>query len=207
MMNLFRPARACALILGATGLIVAAAYAQHDHDAPTEDGHASPPAMHSDMKARCAIDGMKMKASGMVKVELDDSDLHFCNQQQADMFLADPSRHYKTAKVGELVVHMSVLTTDEYVAMMDTMGMARMVDAAKLAGKTHHVTAWVTEGDTEPALDGVELALNAIGADGAISTTALTYNKMMKTYDAAIAAQGDGEHEVAVVITTPPVSL
>ncbi len=159
------------------------------------------------MKARCPIDGMKMKASGMVKVEHDDADLYFCGKQQADMFLKDPTRYYKTIGLGDLVVHMSVLTTDEYVAMMKSMGMGRMVDAANLAGTTHHVTVWVTEGDMEPALDGAGLALHVVGPDGAMSATALKRNKMMKTYDAAITAPGDGEQKVAVVITTPPVSL
>ncbi|MAF12112.1 hypothetical protein CMK11_16835 [Candidatus Poribacteria bacterium] len=209
-MTLFRAAGAFALALGATGMIVAAAYAQHDHDVPAPDAHASTHAEHaanSDMKARCPIDGMKMKASGMVKVEHDGADLYFCGQQQADMFLKDPARYYKTSKLGDLVVHMSVLTKDEHVQMMKSMGMGRMVDAAKLEAKTHHVTVWVTEGDREPALDGAGLALQIVGTDGAMSTTTLKRNRMMKTYDAAITAQGDGEQKVAVVITTPPVSL
>ncbi|MBT7099462.1 hypothetical protein HN937_18955 [Candidatus Poribacteria bacterium] len=198
--------RALALTLGATGLITAAAYAQHDHAAPAHDAHAGDTTT-PDMKARCPIDGMKMKASGMVKVEQADTALFFCTQAQADMFLEDPARYYKTSTLGDLVVHMSVLTKDEYVQMMKSMGMGRMVDAAKLAGTTHHVTVWVTEGDTEPALDGAGLALHVVGPDGAMSATALKRNEMMKTYDAAITAQGDGEQKVAVVITTPPVSL
>ncbi len=196
-----RTAGVFALVLGAATFLGAAARAQHDHGS-----HAAEPPQPAS-KARCPIDGMRMRTLGMTPLERDGATLYFCSQAQADMFAADPDRYYKTSKLGEMTLHMSVLTTDEYVAMMESMGMGRMVDAAKLADKTHHVSVWFTHGDGEPDLKGSGLALRAVGPGGAASTTALRLNKMMKTYDAAIAARGDGEQKVAVVITTPPVSL
>ncbi len=198
-----RTAGIFALVLGATTFLGVTAQAQHDH--ASHAAEATPPA--SKATARCPIDGMKMRASGMTPWEHDGDTLYFCSQAQADMFAADPHRYYKTSRLGDMTLHMSVLTTDEYVAMMESMNMCRMVDAAKLVGRTHHVSVWVTHGDAEPNLKGAGLALRAVASGGEASTTALRYNKMMKTYDAAIAAPGDGEQKLAVVITTPPVSL
>ena len=196
-----RTAGAFALVLGAPALFSVAATAQHDAD--MHASHAEEP--DANATARCPIDGMKMRAAGMTPFEHGDATLYFCSQAQADMFAADPARYYKTSTLGDMTLHMSVLTTDEYIAMMKSMGMGRMVDTAKFEGKTHHVTVWVTVGDTEPDLKSAGLALRVVGPGA--SPTGLRYNKMLKTYEAAIAASGDGEQKVAVVITTPPVSL
>lgn len=202
-MTLFRTAGALVLAVGATGLIAVAAYGQHDHASHTS---AADPSATTTM-ARCPTDGMKMHASGMVKVEHERADLHFCTQDQADAFLADPGRTYRTSRRGDMTFHMSFLPTEEYTGMMKAMGMGRMVAAEKLEGQTHHVNVWVTDGVGEPAMDGAGLALRVVGPDGAGSTTALHYNTMLKTYEAALAVTGDGEQKVAVVITAAPVTL
>ena len=91
----------------------------HEHDKAHHHGD------HTTVgeKVRCAVDGMMMKASAMIKVEQDGKAYYFCNDMQAEMFKANPDTYLQTISVGNLTFDLNVLTMDAYKMMMSHMGM------------------------------------------------------------------------------------
>jgi YHS domain-containing protein len=172
----------------------------HDHTEMHHHGeHGS--------KVRCAIDGMMMKASAMTEMTHDGETYYFCNAKQAEMFKAHPDKYLKQISIGPLTLNLNLLTIDEYKEMMQEMGMGGMMKMDMMKGKTHRMSVYITQGRDEIALEGISLALQITDAKGKETTMPLTYNKMMKTYDAFAAVPAGGKHRIRVLITTPETNI
>jgi len=113
-----------------------------------EDAHKKHEAHHHGVhtavndKVRCAIDGMMMKASAMIKVEHDGKAYYFCNDAQAKVFKANPDRFLQTIPLGNLTFKFNVLTTDEYKEVMSYMGIAGMIKTDEIKAKTHYFSVY-----------------------------------------------------------------
>ncbi|RKU16621.1 hypothetical protein C6503_11900 [Candidatus Poribacteria bacterium] len=158
-------------------------------------------------KVRCAIDGMMMKASAMIKVEQDEKAYYFCNKMQAEMFKANPDKYLQTISVGNLTFDLNVLTTDAYKMMMSHMGMEGMIKADEVKGKTHYFSIYPTQDHGEIALGDVKLAIQVTNTEGETRMALLKYSKMMRTYQGFITMPKGTEHEVRVRVTTPAVKI
>ncbi|MXY27000.1 hypothetical protein F4Y59_02420 [Candidatus Poribacteria bacterium] len=161
----------------------------------------------ADDKVRCAVDGMMMKPSAMVKVEQDGKVYYFCNDMQAEMFKADPDKFLQTISVGNLTFDLNVLTTDAYKGMMSHMGMGGMIKADEIKGKTHYFSVYPIQGHGEATLGDVKLALQVTNAEGETKMTLLKYGKMTRTYEGFIAMPMGDEHEVRIRVTSPAVKI
>jgi YHS domain-containing protein len=179
---------------------------EHDHGHAETHQHADE-AKSSD-KVRCAIDGMMMKASAMIEAKHDGKTHYFCNHKQAEMFKAHPDSYLKQIPFGHLTFNLNVLTIDEYGEMMTDMGMGKMLKMHPPAdGKTHHLSVYLTQHDQDINIDNVELALQITDAKGKTMTLPLKYNGMLKTYHVYAELPAGEKNKIAVVITTPKVSV
>ena len=174
-------------------------------------------------KVRCAVDGMMMKASAMIKVEQDGKAYYFCNKMQAEMFKANPDKFLQAISVGNLTFDLNVLTTDAYKMMMSHMGMEGMIKTDEIKGKTHYFSIYPTQdhaeialGDVkiyptqdhaEIALGDVKLAIQVTNTEGETKMALLKYSKMMRTYEGFITMPKGTEHEVRVRVTSPAVKI
>ena len=158
-------------------------------------------------KGRCAVDGMMMKASAMIKVEHDGEAYYFCSDRQAEMFKANPDKFLQTISVGNLTFDLNVLTIDAYKGMMSHMGMAGMVKTDEIKGKTHYFSVYPTQDHGEIALGDVKLALQVTNAEGETKMALLKYSKMTRTYEGFIAMPKGEEHEVRIRVTSPAVKI
>ena len=158
-------------------------------------------------KVRCAVDGMMMKASAMIKVEQDGKAYYFCNKMQAEMFKADPDKFLQTISVGNLTFDLNVLTTDAYKMMMSHMGMEGMIKTDEIKGKTHYFSIYPTQDHGEIALGDVKLAIQVTNTEGETKMALLKYSKMMRTYEGFITMPKGTEHEVRVRVTSPAVKI
>ena len=186
-------------------LVIFSLNAEDAHKAH-EDHHGD----HStadDEKVRCAIDGMMMKASAMIKVEQDGKAYYFCNKMQAEMFKANPDKFLQTISVGNLTFDVNVLTTDAYKMMMSHMGMGGMIKTDEIKGKTHYFSIYPTHDHGEIALGDVKLAIQVTNAEGETKMALLKYSKMMHTYEGFITMPKGKEHDVRVRVTTPAVKI
>lgn len=178
-----------------------------------EDAHKNHEAHHHDdctavnEKVRCAVDGMMMKASAMVKVEQDRRTYYFCNDAQAEMFKANPDRFLQTIPLGNLKFNLNVLTVDEYKEMMSHMGMGGMIKAGEIQGKTHYFSVYLTQNHEEIALDDVKLAFQVTNTEGETKMALLKYGKMMRTYEGFIAVPKGEKHEVRIRVTSQAVKI
>lgn len=177
-----------------------------------EDAHEAHKDHHGDHaadgeKVRCAMDGMMMKASALVKVEQDGKTYYFCNQMQADMFKANPEKYLQTISVGSLTFDVNVLTADAYKMMMSHMGMAGMIKTDEIKEKTHYFSIYPTHDHGEVALGDVKLAVQVTNAEGETRMALLKYNKMMHTYEGFITMPKGEEHEVRVRVTSPALKI
>ena len=175
----------------------------HEHAKTHQHGDQT----KSNDKVRCAIEGMMMKASAMTEMTHDGETYYFCNAKQAEMFKAHPDKYLKQISLGSLTLNLNILTIDEYKEMMQEMGMGGMMKMDMMKGKTHRMSVYITQGRDEIALEGISLALQITDAKGKETTVPLTYNKMMKTYDAFAAVPAGGKHRVRVLITTPETNI
>ena len=158
-------------------------------------------------KVRCAVDGMMMKASAMLKVEQDGKAYYFCNKMQAEMFKVDPDKFLQTISVGNLTFDLNVLTTDAYKMMMSHMGMEGMIKTDEVKGKTHYFSIYPTQDHGEIALGDVKLAIQVTNTEGEAKMALLKYSKMMRTYEGFITMPKGTEHEVRVRVTSPAVKI
>ena len=109
-------------------------------------------------KVRCAVDGMMMKPSAMVKVEQDGKPTISVTDAGRDV-QANPDKYLQTISVGNLTFDLNVLTTDAYKMMMSHMGMGGMIKADEIKGKTHYFSVYPTQNPEEIALGDVKLAV------------------------------------------------
>ncbi|MFC1715033.1 hypothetical protein ACFL6S_15295 [Candidatus Poribacteria bacterium] len=198
------------IIALASSLFVAELSAQHDHSAhsmeadteKTGDDHSmhsmesGKPETSSD-KARCAFDGMMMKKSAMVPMEHGDETLYFCTEGQKDIFQKSSKRYLKKVKIhGQTMFLMNVLTTKEYMDMMQSMGMGKM---AKKGGPndTHWLSTYLV-GEHQMELSG--LAVKVVSASGKTSFQELKYDKMMKTYTGSVSLLESGEYKLGLLL-------
>ena len=158
-------------------------------------------------KVRCAVDGMMMKPSAMVKVEQDGKAYYFCNDMQAEMFKANPDKYLQTISVGNLTFDLNVITTDAYTMMMSHMGMKGMIKTDEIKGKTHYFSVYPVQDHGEVELGDVKLALQVTNAEGETKMALLKYSKMSKTYEGFIAMPKGNEHEVRIRVTSPGVKI
>ena len=177
--------------------------AHKEHEAHHHGEHTAA----DDNKVRCAVDGMMMKASAMVKVEQDGKAYYFCNDMQAEMFKANPDKFLQTISVGNLTFDLNVLTIDAYTKMMSHMGMEGMIKTDEIKGKTHYFSVYPTQDHGEIALGDVKLALQVTNAEGETKMALLKYSKMMRTYEGFIAIPKGDEHEVRIRVTSPGVKI
>ena len=179
------------------GLVTFSAFAQmdaHQHEQPAHNMH-SMEAQKSDSstdKARCAYDGMQMKASAMVSMKHGDETLYFCNDEQMKAFHKSPKKYLKKAAIGDLHVLMNVLTMKEYMDMMQSMGMGGMV---KMGDKkaTHWINVYLAS-EQSPTLSGI--AVKVVASNGEASFKELEYNKMMKGYTGQLALPESGKYKL-----------
>ena len=179
-----------------------------------EDAHKEHGAHHhgdhmaaDDEKVRCAVDGMMMKPSAMVKVEQDGKAYYFCNDMQAEMFEANPDKFLQTISVGNLTFDLNVLTTDAYKMMMSHMGMGGMIKADAIKGKTHYFSVYPIQDHGEIELGDIKLALQVTNAKGETKMALLKYSKMSRTYEGFIVMPKGEEHEVRIRVTSPAVKI
>ncbi len=177
-----------------------------------EDAHKEHEGHHNDQEAatdkvRCAMDGMMMKASAMVKVEQNGKAYYFCNDMQAEMFKANPSKFLQTVSVGSLTFDVNVLTVDAYKMMMSHMGMGGMVKADEIKGKTHYFSIYPMHDHGEIALGDVKLAIQVTNTEGETRMALLKYSKMTHTYAGFIVMPKGEEHEVRIRVTSPAVKI
>ena len=177
-----------------------------------EDAHKEHEGHHEDQEAttdkvRCAMDGMMMKASAMVKVEQNGKAYYFCNDMQAEMFKANPDKYLQTVSVGSLTFDVNVLTIDAYKMMMSHMGMGGMIKADEIKGKTHYFSIYPMHGQGEIALGDVKLAIQVTNAEGETRMALLKYSKMTHTYEGFIVMPKGTEHDVRVRVTSPAVKI
>ena len=177
-------------------------------DAPKgHDTHDHGDHMTVNDKVRCAVDGMMMKPSAMVKVEQDGKAYYFCNKMQAEMFKANPDKYLQTISVGNLTFDLNVLTTDAYKMMMSHMGMGGMIKADEIKGKTHYFSVYPTQNPEEIALGDVKLAVQVTNTEGETRMALLKYSKMMRTYEGFITMPKGTEHEVRIRVTSQAVKI
>ena len=158
-------------------------------------------------KVRCAVDGMMMKPSAMVKAEHNGKAYYFCNDMQVEMFKANPDKYLQTISVGNLTFDLNVITTDAYKMMMSHMGMGGMIKTDEIKGKTHYFSIYPTQDHGEIALGDVKLAIQVTNAEGETKMALLKYSKMTRTYQGFITMPKGTEHEVRVRVTSPPVKI
>ena len=201
--------RIVASFLAITVVLLFSIFSLKAEDAHKEQGahqHGEHAAANDD-KVRCAVDGMMMKPSAMVKVEQDGKTYYFCSDMQAEMFKANPDKFLQTISVGNLTFDLNVLTTDAYKMMMSHMGMAGMIKADAIKGKTHYFSVYPTQKHGEIALGDVKLALQVTNTDGETRMALLKYSKMTHTYAGFITMPKGKEHEVRIRVTSPAVKI
>ncbi len=186
-------------------------HAQHEHPGEKMEGHEHPgTAMESDKsktssdKARCAIDGMMMKKSSMIAVEHGDETLYFCNEEQKTMFEKSPKRYVKKIKMhGQTMLLMNVLTVKEYMDMMKSMGMGKMIKKSG-PNDTHWLSVYLA-GEHEMEVPG--LAVKVVSASGKTKLQELKYDKMMKTYTGNVSLLESGKYKLSVLVEAEPVAM
>ena len=186
-------------------LVIFSLNAEEAHKA--HEGHQHGDQEAATDKVRCAVNGMMMKPSAMIKVEQSGKAYYFCNKMQAEMFKANPDKYLQTISVGNLTFDLNVLTTDAYKMMMSHMGMEGMIKTDEIKGKTHYFSIYPTHDHGEIALGDVKLAIQVTNTERETKMALLKYSKMMRTYEGFITMPKGTEHEVRVRVTTPAVKI
>ena len=178
---------------------------KHEHGHEHVQTHQHDQQIKGNDKVRCAVDGMMMKASAMTAMKHGEETYYFCNAKQAEMFKAHPSKYLKKISLGHLTLNLNLLSIEAYKAMMQHMGMGGMMKMDAMKGKTHRLSVYVTQRHGDITLEGISLALQITDAKGKETIVPLTYNKMMKAYDAFTAVPASGQ--IRVLITTPEINI
>ena len=158
-------------------------------------------------KVRCAVDGMMMKASAMTEMTHDGETYYFCNAKQAEMFMAQPETYLRRISIGPLTLNFNIVPIDEFNEMMQEMGMGGMIKMDMMKGKTHRVSVYMAQRGDGIVLETISFALHISDSGGKETTVPLTYNKMMKAYDAFAAVPSGEKHRIRVLISTPEINI
>ena len=200
--------RIVASFMAITTVLLFSIFSLNAEDAHKEHGaHQHGDHTAANDKVRCAVDGMMMKPSAMVKVEQDGKAYYFCNDMQAKMFKANPDKFLQTVSLGNLTFDLNVLTVDAYKGMMSHMGMGGMIKADEIKGKTHYISVYPTQDHAEIALGDVKLAVQVTNTEGETRMALLKYSKMTHTYAGFIVMPKGEEHEVRIRVTSPAVKI
>ena len=190
-------------------------YAQHEHptgnmpmesDADAHSGHE----MHSDAekpvsdKARCAFEGMMMKKSAMASMEHGDETVYFCNEAQKKMFQKDPKKYVKKIAVGTHHITMNSLTTKEYMDMMNSMGMGKMMKKGA-PNDTHWISAYLDVHGQPMELAGITAKITTPG--GKTTLKELEYNKMMKAYTGRLSLIESGKYKLSLLLESSGIEM
>ena len=154
-------------------------------------------------KARCAYDGMLMKASAMVPMKQGEETLYFCNEAQKIRFQKSPKRYLKSVMVGDMHAFMHVLTIKEYKDMMQNMGMGSMV-MIQDPNATHYVS--VHFADENPRQIG-GMAARIAAPDGTVNFRELRYDKMMKSYVGTFPLLKSGKYKLRLLLASNELEL
>ena len=188
-------------------------YAQHEH--PTGDmpeGHT----MKSDAdarsdeekpasdKARCAFEGMMMKKSAMASMEHGDETLYFCNEAQKEMFQKDPEKYVKKIAVGTHHITMNSLTIKEYMDMMNSMGMSKMMKKGD-PNDTHWISAYLDVHGEPMELAGITAKLTTPG--GKTTLKELKYDKMMKAHTGRLSLIESGKYKLSLLLESSGIEM
>ena len=153
-------------------------------------------------KVRCAFDGMPMNMSVMTKAEIKGKTRYFCSSAEVALFKANPDRYLKTIEIGHLTASLNFLTIDEY-----KKSMGQTASAKNLAGKTHHVSLYMTQHGRDASLGDVVFVLKIDDSDGKQKQVPLIFNKMMKTFDTDLALARNRKAKIRLAIITKPIEM
>ena len=154
-------------------------------------------------QVRCALDGMKMKASAMVPMKYGEGTMYFCNDAHHEMFMKAPERYLKTVRIGEHEAMMHVLTVKEYKGMMESMGMGKMAKV-KNPNATHYLSVHFAE---EVPVEIAGIVVKVVAADGKVSFHELAHDKMMKSHTGSISLLNAGKHKVSLLFASSEVEM
>jgi YHS domain-containing protein len=181
-------------IISAFALVV---YAQHEHGMEMEHGGKA-----SD-KARCAIEGMEMKKSAMVKMEHNGGTLYFCSKEQMEMFKKNPTKYLKVISIGDVDVNLNILTMKEHKDIMDTMGMGGMMNMKGMGKATHYISAYLTDKKTGASIathsvDNIQIVITS--PDGKVQKPQMKFVDMMKYHAAGFNLAKSGNYKIKVIL-------
>ncbi len=195
------------MIIGLVAFTTLTSAQEHDHSSmsehPTSEPSMSGHDMHSSAeksvsdKARCAYDSMMMKKTAMMPLKHGDETLYFCNEEQKTAFQKSPKRHLKKLAFGHHHILMNTLTMKEYMGMMQSMGMGRMMKKAG-ANDTHWVSAYLIVDEQSVELPGITAKIVTPGGKAVFQE--LKYDKMMKSYTGNLSLPGSGKYKVSLLL-------
>jgi len=184
---------------------VLVAYAQHEHG--MEMGHGE----HASDKARCAIDGMEMKTSAMVKMEHHGRTLYFCSKEQMEMFKKKPTKYLKVISIGDVDVNINILTMKEYKDMMNAMGMGGMMKMENTGKATHYISVYLTDKKTGASIpaylvdkgkkaEKFKIQIVIASPDGKVQKPRMKFVDMMKYHAADFNLAKSGNYKIKVIL-------
>jgi len=201
-------------ILFTTMFIISAfvlvAYAQHDHNMDMGEHGME---MKGE-KARCAIEGMEMKKSAMVKMEHHDRTLYFCSKKEMEKFTKNPTKYLRVISIGDVDVNINILTMKEYKDVMNSMGMGGMMKMEKTGKATHHISAYLTDrktGTSIPAYaadkktEKFKIRIVIISPDGKVQKPLMKFDKMMKYHASPFNLKKGANYKIKVILEAPNV--
>jgi hypothetical protein len=181
-------------------------------------------------KARCAIDGMEMKKSAMVKMEIPNSTrnnarlrlsgefgygstLYFCSQKQMEMFQKNPQKYLRIVSIGDVDANINILTMKEYRDMMNDMGMGSMMNMEDMDKATHYISAYLTDKKTGASIPAYSMDKNTgkktenfkiqvviISPDGEVQKPFMKFVDMMKYHAAGFNLAKSGAYKIKVIL-------
>ncbi len=85
--------------------------------------------------------------------------------------------------------------------------MGRTASAKKLAGKTHHVSLYLTQHGRDISLGDVVFVLKINDSGDKQKQVPLIFNKMMKTFDTDLALARNRKAKIRLAIITKPIEM
>ncbi len=186
-------------IISAFVLVV---YAQHEMEMEEHGMEMEHGGKASD-KVRCAIEGMEMKKSAMVKMEHHGGTLYFCSKKQMEMFKKNPTKYLKVISIGDVNVNINIITMKEYKDMMNAMGMGGMMKMEGMGKVTHYISAYLTDKKTGASiathsLDNIQIVITS--PDGKVQKPQMKFVDMMKYHAASFNLAKSGNYRIKVIL-------
>ncbi len=177
-------------------------YAQHDMEMKEHGMEMKHEGQASD-KARCAIEGMDMKKSAMVKMEHHGGTLYFCSKEQMEMFKKNPTKYLKVISIGDVNVNINILTMKEHKDIMDAMGMGGMMKMEGMGKATHYISAYLTDKKTGASIathsvDNIQIVITS--PDGKVQKPQMKFVDMMKYHAAGFNLAKSGNYKIKVIL-------